>query len=56
MEQVPISKRRDDVLKKLEKFGGIDSLIDNEDKYNVFLSKGCHELFTSKYNELFVQK
>ena len=41
-------------MKKLQKFGGIEGLINNDDKYNVFLSKGCYELFTSKYTELFV--
>lgn len=51
-----IAERRSACLARQTEFGGLEGLIDSEEKYPVYFSQGVHGLFSLKYKELFVQK
>ena len=46
--------RRDRLMNNLELFGGLQGLIDGDEKYNVKYSEGVYNLFCKKYRELLV--
>ena len=41
--------RREQVLKKLQIFGGIETLLENDEPYGVYMSKALFELFQKKF-------
>jgi len=40
-----MNDRREQVLKKLQTFGGLESLLENDEPYGVYMSKALFELF-----------